>query len=245
MVGLLVYFVAKKTLWDLLQLLIVPLVLAVIGVWFTAQQDARQQQLAELRAQNEAVQAYLNEMSSLLLTGQLRVSTEDSEVRTLARARTLTILGYLDPEHNNDIMRFLYEAHLIDRQDSKRDADDRKDPVVDLTGAYISFFDLNLNYADLSGVNLVVPTDNSLTPELVGADLGEARLHNAYLWGTKMEGANLNQAILMGANMRDTSLSNANLEDASRSTEKSWTPGSPPAPSSTRTWSCSAPSRPP
>jgi hypothetical protein len=34
--GLLVYFVAEdKRLWDLLQLLIVPLVLVVIGLWFT------------------------------------------------------------------------------------------------------------------------------------------------------------------------------------------------------------------
>ena len=30
-----------KTVWDLLQLLIVPLALAVIGLWFAAQQDAR------------------------------------------------------------------------------------------------------------------------------------------------------------------------------------------------------------
>ena len=53
--GLLVYFVAEdKRLWDLLQLLIVPLVLVVIGLWFTAQQDARQRQIEEQRAQDAA-----------------------------------------------------------------------------------------------------------------------------------------------------------------------------------------------
>ena len=37
----------RKTLWDWLQLLIVPLALAVIGFAFTLQQDARQQKIEE------------------------------------------------------------------------------------------------------------------------------------------------------------------------------------------------------
>src|SRR3712207_3440748 len=103
-----------KTLWDVLQLLIVPLVLVVIGFLFTMQQDARQQkieneraqqareienqraeaerELAEQRGQDEALQAYLDQMNSLLLGKGLRDSDEGSEERTLARARTLTVL---------------------------------------------------------------------------------------------------------------------------------------------------------
>jgi uncharacterized protein HemX len=82
-----------KPLWDWLQLLIVPLVLAAIGFWFTASQEARQQQiedqraqqaqnienkraqaereLAEQRAQDEALQAYLDQMSTLILDWKL------------------------------------------------------------------------------------------------------------------------------------------------------------------------------
>src|SRR5215212_8110326 len=97
-----------KTVWDFLQLLIVPLMLVAIGLVFSLQQDARQQrvedqraeaerELAEQRAQDEALQAYLNQMSNLLLENDLRESKEDSEVRTLARARTVTVLGRLDP----------------------------------------------------------------------------------------------------------------------------------------------------
>src|SRR5215216_6104596 len=118
-----------KTVWDFLQLLIVPLMLAAIGFWFTAQQDARQQQienqraqqaqkiegqraeaereLADQRAQDEALQAYLDQMSGLLLERDLRDSAEDSEVRTLARARTLTVLERLDPSRKTAAMRFL------------------------------------------------------------------------------------------------------------------------------------------
>jgi septal ring factor EnvC (AmiA/AmiB activator) len=92
------------TVRDWLQLLIVPFALVVISFLFTAQQDQRQQQieqqraeaereLEEQRAQDQALQAYLDQMSTLLLEKDLRSSDKDSEVRTLARARTLTVLG--------------------------------------------------------------------------------------------------------------------------------------------------------
>src|SRR5215218_6841378 len=72
-----------KTAWDFLQLLIVPLMLVAIGLVFSLQQDARQQrvedqraeaerELAEQRAQDEALQAYLDQMGSLLLERDLR-----------------------------------------------------------------------------------------------------------------------------------------------------------------------------
>src|SRR5215218_5242752 len=101
---------ADKTLWDWLQLLsalAIPVVLATAGLWFTAQQDQLQQQtenkraaaereLADQRAQDEALQAYLDQMGGLLLERDLRASEKGTEVRTLARARTLTVLERLD-----------------------------------------------------------------------------------------------------------------------------------------------------
>jgi uncharacterized protein YjbI with pentapeptide repeats len=145
------------TVRDWLQLLIVPLALVVIGFLFTRQQDARQQkiedqraqqaqkienqraeaerELAEQRAQDEALQAYLDQMSSLLLENDLRASEGESEVRTLARARTLTVLERLDPSRKKAVMQFLVEAQLVQRVDGRG-------PIIRLGGA------------DLSGVNL-------------------------------------------------------------------------------------------
>jgi uncharacterized protein YjbI with pentapeptide repeats len=87
------------------------------------------------------LQAYLDQMSQLLLDKDkpLRQSEEDSEVRILARARTLTVLARLDGLHEVQVVQFLYESDLI--------AADR--PVVlDLGGADLSF--ANLIGADLS-----------------------------------------------------------------------------------------------
>jgi len=86
--------VGGKTLWDWLQLLIVPVVLSLITVAFALWQDTRQQrvenqraeaerELANQRAQDEALQAYLDQMSGLLLERDLRASEKDSEVRAL------------------------------------------------------------------------------------------------------------------------------------------------------------------
>ena len=52
-------------------------------------------------------------MSTLLLEKDLRSSEADSEVRTLARARTLTILVRMNPSRKRQVIQFLYEADLI------------------------------------------------------------------------------------------------------------------------------------
>jgi hypothetical protein len=92
----------------LLQLLIVPLALAAIEFWFTAQQEARQREVEDRRAQVEqeieaeraeqvTLQAYFDQMGTLLLDRNLRAADENSDVRRLARARTLVVLDALGP----------------------------------------------------------------------------------------------------------------------------------------------------
>src|SRR5215211_5825407 len=158
--------------------LLIPVAVALGTGWITWQQakleDKRAQQaqkienqraeaereLAVQRTQDEALQAYLDQMSTLMLEKDLRNSEEDSEVRTLARARTLTVLGRLDTSRKEEVMQFLVEADLV------RGVDGR-DPIIGLSGADLSGADLSgasLSGASLSGANLS------------GAELGVARL---------------------------------------------------------------------
>src|ERR687895_386137 len=120
--------------------LLVPVVIA-LGSWaITWQLDKLEDQraeaerkLAEQRAQDEALQAYLDQMSQLLRAEDLRNSEEGSEPRTLARARTLTVLGRLDSSRKGRLLQFLYEAKLIDK----------REPIVELTGVDASDADLS------------------------------------------------------------------------------------------------------
>jgi uncharacterized protein YjbI with pentapeptide repeats len=211
-----------KTFWDWLQLLsalAIPVVLAAAGLWFTAQQDARQQnvenqraeaerKLAEQRAQDEALQAYLNQIGTLLLEKDLRKAQQDSEVRTLARARTLTVLERLDPSRKTAVMQFLKEAQLIQRVEGS-------EPIITLSGANLSgakLLHVNLSgtmllRADLSGANLNYAN-------LSGADLSRTDLSDAHLRQADLSNAYLSHAYLSNAYLRRADLRGANLSEA-------------------------------
>src|SRR5215210_3688063 len=66
-----------KTLWDWLGLLIVPVVLAIGGYLFTRSESNATREAAERRAQDETLQAYLDQMGQMLLDADrpLRRST--------------------------------------------------------------------------------------------------------------------------------------------------------------------------
>jgi uncharacterized protein YjbI with pentapeptide repeats len=196
----------EKNLWDWLQLLIVPLALVGVGLWFTMQQDARQQQIEDQRAQDAALQAYLDQMSQLMLEHNLRDA--DSEARTLATARTLTVLQSLDdPQRKKNVLRFLYEADLIDHPK----------PIVSLEGANLQ--DINLEDGNLSGGPFLQGPHRYLCTlegevlgfpgsifggdlaDLSGANLSRADLREAILSGVDLKGANLSGADLRGVMM--------------------------------------------
>jgi uncharacterized protein YjbI with pentapeptide repeats len=209
----------EKSGWDWLQLLVVPLALAFVGLWFTMQQDARQQRIEERRAQADreleqqraqdvALQSYLDQMNSLLLEKDLRSSETGSEVRTLARACTLTVLGRLDPSRKTQVIGFLQEANLVQRVDER-------DPIIALSGANLS--DANLRTANLQGAELTgadlsgasLSRADLSSAELIGADLSGADLSDAFLHGADLDLANLNGANLSGADLEGADLSKA------------------------------------
>jgi hypothetical protein len=84
-----------KTIWDWMELLIVPLVLAVGALLFNLSLNASQLETEERRAaaqieaetqraQEERLQTYLEQMGTLLIDEGLLDSEEDDEVRYLA-----------------------------------------------------------------------------------------------------------------------------------------------------------------
>jgi hypothetical protein len=105
----------KQTLWDWLKLLVVPAVIAAGGLWFNAQQREREQRIANERAQDETLQAYLDGMSELLTdkAQPLHRAQPGDRLSTVARARTLTVLGRLDGGRKGSVLQFLFESELI------------------------------------------------------------------------------------------------------------------------------------
>ena len=149
-----------KTLWDWMQLLFIPVVLAVAGFWF----NHRERKAAELRAENErktaelhaeadreisldnqreaALKEYIDKMSELLLHEKLRESQPEDEVRKIVRVRTLTVLPRLDGKRKGSVLQFLQESGLIEKGEKR---------ILDMHGVDLSGADLSRAY--LYGTN--------------------------------------------------------------------------------------------
>ncbi|HYU76097.1 MAG TPA: pentapeptide repeat-containing protein [Ktedonobacteraceae bacterium] len=198
-----------KTLWDWLQLLIIPVVLAVAGFWLNQIQKSREEKITERRAKSEqettlnnqreaALQGYIDTMSELLLEKHLgeltpegKVKPEYEEVRKIARVRTLTVLQQLDAIRKFSVLLFLHESRLIDKGDKC---------IVTLDIA-------NLQRADLQGIHL----ENA---QLCGAKLQEANLSGADLSGADLKDVNLQRANLTGVDLREAYLKGVDLGGA-------------------------------
>jgi uncharacterized protein YjbI with pentapeptide repeats len=220
---------SNKEFWDYLELLIVPTVLA-IGVallnWAQRQREReaeevrreRELEVDDQRAQEVALQAYLDQLTLLLLNKQddqlVRTTVED-DVRQVVQARAEPLLRSLNATRRWSLILFLAVVGLLARDQplvslagtNLRGVNGRRAPLqnVDLGGADLAGADLRA--ADLSDANL---SDANLS----GAILTAAILFNADLSWADLSDANLSGAILSGARLRGTVLRDAHLGEA-------------------------------
>jgi len=209
--------VPYKTLWDWLELLIIPATL-LLGGYLLNRADKRRddvraardlqedREIAEQRTQETALQTYLDQIARLMLENALS-STPTPEAKDVARVWTLTVVRRIDAERKGIVLQFLHESKLLQRGS----------PIVNLT--YADFSRADLEWAELGGADL------SWT-NLAGADLSRANLHGADLRGTDLRRANL-----AGADLGEADLTEADLGGANYTKETKWPAGfDPPEP---------------
>jgi uncharacterized protein YjbI with pentapeptide repeats len=208
------YSFAGKTVWMYLDVFLVPAAVAVATFWFTSQQNRRQreaedaqEQIAmaaeEQRAQDEALQVYLDRMSELLIYQRLHDHRNEYDAeRVTARARTLAVLRSLDGVRKRTVLLFLREARLINRN-----------VVPHYDARYVGLDDADLSKADLRGARLVSTSKEEFI-SLKNTNLKCAKLSEAMLYGADLSGADLSGADLSGADLRGADLSEAKLNGA-------------------------------
>ena len=196
-----------KRLWDWLELVAVPIVIAILGQQFQNRDREKVEQQAELEREiakdnlsEGAIQVYLDRIAGLLLDKELRKElfsdndfpNQDNPVQDLARILTITILRRLE----GDLERQVRIIHFL------RD--------TDLLG--FIFKNANLSRINLEGAHLVEA--NLGGTNLGGANLEGANLEGAHLRGVYLEGAHLEEAHLRGAHLEEAHLERDNLEEA-------------------------------
>jgi uncharacterized protein YjbI with pentapeptide repeats len=211
-----------KTVWDLAQLVVVPITLAIVAHAFSNRQrvvdreiardqraqdqalaDERRRADADLaldRAQEDALQAYLSSMTALLLDHD----PTDTKVAVLAQARTLTLLPRLDGTRKASVMRFLASAKLISSPS----------PIVVLNGADLSGMQagpITLDQVSLGGANLsgcdctgaTISNSNFGGADLSGAKLSDSSLHGSNFCAARLAGTNFSRSVLIDANFAE------------------------------------------
>jgi len=229
----------EKKLWDYLQLLVVPLLLAGGAFYLqdqakrretdqstkryeheqslTANRHIQEQQLAEDRTKQETLNKYFDAMTTLLFEHKLKTGGSRSAAWSVAKARTVTTLRELDEQRNSQMLGFLREAGLIG-SDSKSDLTFNG---VILTNAKLkgaNLYKVNLSGSKLTGVDFQEAYLGGAN--LRGATLDNVDLANVRLIGADLEGANLQTAKLQGADFTGANLKNADLENADLSAEE-------------------------
>jgi hypothetical protein len=163
--------------WIWLKALFLPAVIALLGTlggaWFTRE-----------RARDTALQAYLTEMSELLIGKRLHQERgRYAPSQVTARARTLAVLNQLDGKRKRSVLLFLREARLINKQWRVREGRQIYPCIVGLRNA-------DLSNARLQSIQLV-STDRKEAVSLEGAILRRADLRCADLEGADLRGADL------------------------------------------------------
>jgi Pentapeptide repeats (8 copies) len=178
------------TLLSLLKVLAIPITVGAAVPLLNWLQKRRELEVDNHRRQEDGLQAYLDQMTQLLLDKNLRSNSKaNSEARTAARAGTLTTLEIIHhPDKKGIIVKFLWECSLLKKQGAE-------DAVVTLEGA-------NLKGAKLGEA------------KLGEAKLTEADLHGADLHGADLIGADLTDTDLTNADLTDAKVTKEQLEQA-------------------------------
>lgn len=170
----------NRTLYDWLDLLIVPVVLAVGGFLLNRAGRISDREIALERSREEILKNYLADIAQLLLENNLSESTPGSDVQAIARAQTVTALRQLDGKRNSLLLRFLREAGLFKKKGGEQ--------------AILRLNDTDLSEIDFTG------------SDLRGVDLTRANLDGTNLTRARLGGAKLSQASLVGAVVVDADL---------------------------------------
>jgi uncharacterized protein YjbI with pentapeptide repeats len=198
-----------KTLWDWLQLIIVPLAIAIIAFQLNKAEKERSQEL-EL---DKVLQNYFDNIEKLISLG-LKSSNDKSDLRELARSRTLATFKILDGKRKGILIKFLYELGLISKGKGFQDT---SNPIINLRGADLRGCDISSDKSwSVNETALGIRRFRNMELsdiDLADTDLRSANFSNATLIGSNLSGVNLDDANISGANFSEGTLYGANLRN--------------------------------
>ncbi len=172
-------FAYPKTLWDWLELIVVPATLALAALWLNYSQRQNELGIAEQQREEDMLRIYYGDIADYISDLGLGTSNETPGVRALATARTKTLLTNINGRRKGQIIQFLYEAKMLGFFFFDEDKNEMISPAI-----------INLEGTDLSGI------------DLEGAGVEGIYLKETILKEANLAGVRMDYACLRGANLQ-------------------------------------------
>jgi uncharacterized protein YjbI with pentapeptide repeats len=226
-------FQRGKTLWDWIQLLVIPIILAVLAYYLSSSQKDREIAITQIEKRETALQNYFDYMTRVLIEQDYSDEELFEGASRLIRARTLSTLDMVDGKQKGYLLRFLIEAELLDKDQpylNMRRANlsglvlepglysNFKLDVVNLDNAVLAwchFQDVQMN--SISMMNADLEKTELISAGLDYILLNHSDLYQANLSKARMIKANLQDAILENAQLNETIINRANFRGANMS----------------------------
>lgn len=180
----------SKTLWDWMDLLLIPFVLAIIVFLFNRSERRNEQRIAIEKQREETLREYLDQMAELFIKTDLKDEQASSAAMVVGRARTLAILGSLDGHRKGILLRFLYEMGFISIEETV----------------------IGLDKADLTDIILQTSTLDHVN--LRGSNLDRAKLQRMHIPDGLLSGSSMRNTDLRSANFRNSNLEYVLLDNS-------------------------------
>jgi len=205
----------SKTLWDWMELLIVPIALGG-GAWLLSEnQKAIEEKQAIEKRRQEDYEDYLVRVWEILDKYNSPASLNASDfARSTLKAWTLVVLKDLDARRKGNIIQYLYETGLIIGDSCPLKLQKADLSGADLQGRFLP--GINLSDSILTGANLrdaILGGQFSINEEKLAPYLSPD-IDLAMVTKGKLLSANLARADLTGANLAGARLSEVNWTGA-------------------------------
>ena len=227
----------KKSFWDWLQLLIVPLMLAFGAFYLNYASETRDKQIAEERKQQELLKDYFSKMQTLIVETKKSKDSQPKIVETkksvettkskdsqpnpdgapllpefipIAEALTFAVLDQLDGKRKGKVITYLADSKLI----TANIKDQKSKPVIDLRKANLK--EIVLEDVSLDGLSIT-------KADMTEAKLTEVILTNSNLVSSKFINATLDTVDFSGSKLGNSNFYDADLKNITRSEDSDFT----------------------
>jgi uncharacterized protein YjbI with pentapeptide repeats len=192
----------SKTLWDWLDLLIVPFALAGATLLLSLVRTRVEHNIQNDRYREQALVRCFDLVIENVTKESWDDDSDSSIMAATLRANVLSTLDMLDTKRKGRLILFLYSAHLLGCPG--------KEPIITLQGGNLT--QVSLANAKLSGICLE-STDLSHS-NLENADLQGAHFNHATLVGANLFGSKLEKTSFVGTNLTKADIRQANIDEA-------------------------------